>query len=129
MARYNANGDSGRFDDVVRLFAPDAVMDVGGRSFAGQEQIRSMFASSAADLREIDSRPALRHFTSTLQIDVRSPRWVSSRCYYLVLLGEGLDHWGRYIDDYRTVGGEWRFAHRRVTLDGVVPGGWGASRA
>ena len=32
VARYNANGDSGRFDEVMVLFAPDAVMQVGDGS-------------------------------------------------------------------------------------------------
>ena len=30
VARYNANGDSGRFDQVLELFAPDAVMEIVG---------------------------------------------------------------------------------------------------
>ena len=33
----------------------------------------------------------------------------------------GLDHWGRYVDEYRTVDGQWKFARRRVTVDGKNP--------
>ena len=32
VARYNANGDSGRFDQVMALFAPDAVMEIEGEA-------------------------------------------------------------------------------------------------
>ena len=28
------------------------------------------------------------------------------------------------LDDYRCVDGLWRFARRKVTLDGAVPGSW-----
>ena len=60
----------------------------------------------------------LRHMTSTLQIDLIDPSSATSRCYYAVLTHIGLDHWGRYLDRYRAVDGAWRFADRRVTLDG-----------
>ena len=53
----------------------------------------------------------------------------TSRCYYQVLTDRGLDHWGRYIDRYRRVDGRWRFAERKVTTDGVIPGGWGDQSA
>ena len=45
----------------------------------------------------------------------------TGRSYYQVLTAIGLDHWGRYIDEYRTVDGTWRFARRRVTVDGRNP--------
>ena len=32
VARYNANGDTGRFDQVVELFAPDAVHSARGNN-------------------------------------------------------------------------------------------------
>jgi uncharacterized protein (TIGR02246 family) len=129
VARYNANGDSGRFDQMVELFAPDAVMLIGDTAFKGREQIRTIFTSAADSLRERPGPVMLRHLTSTLQIDVQGPDAATSRCYYHVLMPHGLDHWGRYLDEYRVVEGQWRFALRREILDGAVPGGWAASRA
>ena len=70
---------------------------------------------------------ATSHFTSTLQIDVLSPTSAKGRCYYQVLTPEGLDHWGRYLDEYGVVEGRWVFTHRREILDGFVPGGWAAA--
>ncbi len=41
-----------------------------------------------------------------------------------MLTERGLDHWGRYVDRYLREPDRWRFARRKVTIDGSVPGGW-----
>jgi len=129
VARYNANGDSGRFDQVVELFAPDAVMDVDGTVYEGREQIRTIFTSAADSLRDHPGPRLLRHMTATLQIDVESETFARSRCYYQVLMAHGLDHWGRYIDEFAPVDGVWKFTKRREILDGAVEGSWAAAAA
>lgn len=129
VARYNANGDAGRFDPMLALFAEDAVLEVPDGRIEGRAAIRAFFEGVA---RGEGGRPPvrlLRHHTATLQIDLVSPDQARSRCYYQVFTETGLDHWGRYVDDYRRVDGCWLFARRRVTLDGAVPGGWAASSA
>jgi hypothetical protein len=127
VARYNANGDSGRFDQVVALFAPDAVMDVGGIVYTGHDEIRTIFTTVQA-VRAGRSDPAyLHHHTASLQIDVIDPSTATARCYFEVLMAHGLDHWGRYLDEFGVVDGAWRFTRRRVVTDGATPGGWAAS--
>jgi hypothetical protein len=122
VARYNANGDSGRFDQVMELFAPDAVMEIEGEApKVGHEEIRTIF-TGAAGRAEWGDRPVyLRHVTGTHQIDVVDEAHAVGRCYYFVLTAVGLDHWGRYLDEYRVVDGRWRFATRRVSTDGRSP--------
>jgi ketosteroid isomerase-like protein len=124
VARYNANADSGRFDRVLECFAPDAVLELDGRPYRGREEIRSVFTRAAEMARRGPDPVIVRHHTSTLQIDVGGPSDASSRCYYQVLSGEGLDHWGRYVDSYGVIDGKWYFFHRREFLDGFVPGSW-----
>jgi ketosteroid isomerase-like protein len=129
VARYNANGDAGRFDPMLELFAEDAVLEVPNETLAGCAAIRSFFEAVAA---EGSGRPRvrlLRHFTATLQLDLEGPSEARGRCYYQVLTQAGLDHWGRYIDRYRCQGGRWLFAHRVVSIDGAVAGGWADRRA
>jgi hypothetical protein len=125
IARYNANCDSGRFDQVVELFAPDAVMELdNAKVYRGRDEIRTIFTDAASTLRDRPGPILLRHMTSTLQIDVISPTEAKSRCYYHVLMSHGLDHWGRYIDEFGLVDGQWRFTRRREMLDGTTPDGW-----
>ena len=125
VARYNAGADVGRFDEVVALFAPDAVLEIPGETFEGRDAIAGLFRRTRDRVLETPAsggKPHLRHYTATLQIDVDGADDAHSRCYYLVLMAHGLDHWGRYIDRFRRVDGVWRFAHRKVTTDGRSQG-------
>ena len=69
----------------------------------------------------------IRHFTATHQIDLVDEASAVGRAYYQVLTDRGLDHWGRYVDEYRRVAGRWLIYSRKVTVDGAVPDSW-ASR-
>lgn len=126
VARYNANGDAGRFDEMLALFAEDAVLELSSGAYAGRAAIRAFFESVAQRTGAGRAAKFVRHFTATHQIDVLSEREARGRCYYAVLTERGLDHWGRYLDEYRRADGRWLFQRRKVTLDAAVPGGWGA---
>jgi hypothetical protein len=124
VARYNANADTGRFDQAVELFAPEAVLEIGDARHEGREGIRALFVGTRDVVagRGGDRPTYVRHHTATLQIDVTSASTAQSRCYYVVLLAHGLDHWGRYIDELAEIDGRWQFTHRRVTIDGWAEG-------
>jgi hypothetical protein len=127
VARYNANGDSGRIDAMAELFAEDAVMVIApDAEHAGRKAIHAMFSGVASGTR--DQRGSgfrfIRHYTATHQIDVLSPTQARGRCYYAVLTDRGLDHWGRYIDEYRCIDGRWQFWRRTCTTDARVEGSW-----
>jgi uncharacterized protein (TIGR02246 family) len=127
VARYNANGDSGRFAQMMELFTDDAVMHIPSGSHHGKAEIEAMFANAARKTGSGGQARStfIRHMTTTLQIDLVSPSEATSRAYYQVLTDTGLDHWGRYVDRYRAIDGRWYFAERRVTVDARVEGGWG----
>jgi len=125
VARYNANGDAGRFDAMLALFAEDAVFELAERELRGKAAIRAYFEGVAKRTGGGGLAKFVRHFTATHQIDVLSESEARGRCYYAVLTDRGLDHWGRYVDEYRRSGERWLFARRKVTLDAAVPGGWG----
>jgi uncharacterized protein (TIGR02246 family) len=116
VARYNSNGDAGRLDAMLELFLPDAVVEVNGRSLNGIAAIRSFFEEAASATR---SRRGgyVRHFTATHQIDFADRETAHGRCYFQALTEIGLDHWGRYVDEYRRTEGGWRFARRSIRVD------------
>jgi len=128
VARYNASGDAGRFDAMLALFADDATFEFESDTLAGRPAIRAFFERVAERTGAGRAAAFVRHFTATHQIDVVSADEARGRCYYAVLTERGLDHWGRYVDEYRRVDGRWLFRRRKVTLDAAMPGGWGASR-
>ena len=126
VARYNANGDTGRVAQVLELFAPDAVMELGDPGSStfhrGHDEIKLIFTGAAerwtAEANERKAAPYVRHSTSTLQIDLVDRDHAKGRCYFSVNMAHGLDHWGRYVDEYAVVDGRWRFVHRNVRIDG-----------
>jgi hypothetical protein len=131
VARYNASGDAGRFDETLALFAADASLTVlPSRHYEGHREIRSLFTEAARTTRAPEpSARLIRHFTATHQIDLVSPSEGTGRCYYAVLTDVGLDHWGRYVDRYVYRDERWLFAQREISVDRAIPGGWGERAA
>ena len=146
IARYNANGDSGRIDEMVGVFAPDGIMETGSGRDEGRDAIHAFMSSvvvrGRTDPDESTSEsvvltptqewiargrvPFIRHYTATTQIDVLSETHAKARSYYLFLTVHGLDHWGRYLDEFAPVDGKWLITHRREITDAAFAGGWGA---
>jgi len=145
VARYNAYGDGGRFDQLIALFTDDAAMEVVGyRKYQGKGEIQELFRGAAQPQKATSgTSPAaatppkassgtssispispIWHHTSTLVIDLEDESAAQGRCYFSVLTTTGLDHWGRYRDEYRAENGQWLFQRRRVQIDGKIAGGW-----
>jgi len=129
VAAYSHFGDTGRFDELCALFAPDGVLELdAGRSFAGRAAIRVFLGDTAGSVRTAGPRPYIRHHVSNHRIDVAGPDDASGAAYFFVVTERGPDHWGRYRDRYSRTDEGWRFAHRRVRLDGMSPTSWAAER-
>jgi ketosteroid isomerase-like protein len=118
VARYNANGDTGRFPQVRALFLEDAVMRIEpDQEYVGIESIMSIFTGTSSNTAS-SALTHVRHFTSTHQIDFDDDSHAAGRLYFAVLTDVGLDHWGRYVDHYVRTDDGWRFARRSVSVDG-----------
>ena len=118
VTRYNSNGDSGRFAQVIELFTADAVMEVLGQAHTGHDEIMTIFTRVVAHNATAGSPGHVRHMTATHQIDFVDESHATGRLYFQVLTRVGLDHWGRYLDQYRQVEGAWKFERRKVIVDG-----------
>jgi hypothetical protein len=122
VVRYNSYGDSGLFDRMLGLFAPEAELEIDGHLHQGLPAIRQVFSRVPADTAKPGQGPAyLRHCTATHQIDLVDETSATGRCYFFVLTTVGLDHWGRYLDEYRLFDDDWLFTRRRVLIDGHSP--------
>lgn len=135
VARYAHYADGGRFDELAALFTPGGVLEIaGGERIEGRAAIRDFLGGTRDDLSAAtasSSAPSLiRHHVANLMLDVASPHEARGACYFLVLTGDGVDHWGRYRDAYvpDDPGEGWLFAHRLVRTEGRTPGGWADAR-
>ena len=129
VAAYNAFGDRGRFDELMGLFEPDAVMEIGdGHTYEGADRIREIFTRTRDSVTSGAQPSYVQHHTSPVHITMVDQDHATGRAYFSVLMEHGLDHWGRYDDEYRRTDGNWRFARRRVRTDGFTPDGWAAQR-
>ena len=124
VARYNAQGDSGRFDEMLKVFHPSAVMETPGHVYEGYSGIREMLEGAASRTLEGAGGNYVRHYTATHQIDLENEDRARGRSYYQVLTDRGLDHWGRYVDEYARFEGRWWIIRRNVSIDGRVKGSW-----
>ncbi|HLM19312.1 MAG TPA: nuclear transport factor 2 family protein [Acidimicrobiia bacterium] len=144
IARWNSNGDAGRMAEMVKVLAPDVQFSIRegevlhGRdevlqSLLGVREAKARSGSAAPDAVPVTGRylppgkrPSIRHYTSSPTIDFESETHARVRTYYAVLSSFGLDHWGRYLDEFGVVDGEWLITERTVTTEGVDPDGWAA---
>jgi hypothetical protein len=126
VSRYCTCADAGRLDDVIGLFTADGLIEFGGAEHVGAEGIRGMFVANGARLRASGIRPGrVLHLSSTLTIDLDGPDAATAQSYFTVMSGIGVDHWGRYRDQFAVSGGGWRFGSRVISVDGFAPGGVG----
>jgi len=128
IARYTWCGeflDAAGFGDC---FAPDAVLEIkSGETFRGREAIVGMLTGvrertrAAAPPSTEGALPVMRHFVANIRIELESPDRARAFAYFTVFMPpHGHDHWGRYADTLVRDGERWRFARRRVSVDGAV---------
>jgi hypothetical protein len=129
ISAYNSFGDRGRFDELIGLFAVNAVMDINdGRLYEGTDQIKTIFTGTSDSLSKGDSPSYIQHHTSSTHIEFEGTEKANSKSYFSVFLSHGIDHWGRYEDEFENMNGKWVFVYRRVKTDGWIPDGWAAKR-
>ncbi len=133
VARYNANGDAGRFEQMLAVFAEDAVMEVSPgegprRRYEGLAAITGLFEETAAGFAAGAAAAGaaagpryLRHFVATHQIDLLDRAHARGRSYFFVVMPHGPDHWGRYLDEYGVRDGRWAITHRQALSDPYHP--------
>lgn len=124
VARYAHYADSGRFRDLVLLFAEEGALEVEGRApLHGRLAIEAFLEGARATFAGRLVHPYVRHHVTSTEIEVLDPENATAASYFLVLSEGGLDHWGRYRDRFVQVGELWLFSARRVRVDGRASDG------
>ena len=123
VVSYAACADRGLLTEVVDLFTDDGLLVVleRGRAehrYAGRAEIMGLL-NGATDGWSSTERPvAVRHHLTNIRVELESPERATGHTYFLATVGDRLDHWGRYRDEYRLTPAGWRFAARTVRTDG-----------
>lgn len=122
LARYCHLVDAGRIDELLELFADDAVLEAGDLPPAhGRAAIREVFLGTGRRLVAATGKPLIRHHLSNVAIEMEGPEAAAAVSYFLALTERGVDHWGRYRDRLVRRGTRWVLQHRRVRTDGRAP--------
>lgn len=110
-------------DDLVSAFTPDGVLEVRGMAPArGREAIRAMLSDVAAAPAAIpETTRIVRHALTGIRFTEVTPQRVAVASYFSVITEIGLDHCGRYRDEFVPVGPQWLIAHRFVCTDWAAP--------
>jgi hypothetical protein len=128
VAAYAHGVDRGRFDEVAGLFTERGALELpDGRRLVGRDEIRAFLGGPAVVVRDA-TKAFIRHHVSSHRVIPADGGTVAGFAYFLVVTERGPDHWGRYADRYAVEDGAWRFAERRVRLDGFAPGSIAADR-
>lgn len=118
VASYTHLGDGGRLDDMVKLFADDAVLEASGIEYHGHAAILGFFTAIVDDRSEAPRRTFVRHHISSLTITLLGADTASGAAYWGVYSDDGFESSGRYRDEYvRGSDGLWRFQRRKIGRD------------
>ncbi len=127
LARVAHLADGGTLEDYLEVFTEDAVWEMPGNPAVGAPADRR---TGRADIAEgVRARrdaglqgpgTATRHAVINIDVTVESPEHARSVAYWLFLMdttaAPRLASAGRYDDELRLVDGQWRLAHRRITV-------------
>ena len=131
---YEAFGH-GDLGTVGSHFAEDAEWETSdslplGGLVRGRDAILGFFRGVGGDVVTTAPPGRMQHHVSSVRVAVESSTAATATCYFTVMTGAGVDHWGRYKDRLVPApdGDRWVFAHRLVRTDGRTPGGWADTR-
>jgi hypothetical protein len=124
LTRYVNGVDLGKPIEVANLFGATGILIVhGGAEHHGFAEVEQFFVHSRAS-KIANNLAGLRHHLSSVQIEADGSDAATARSYFMAMTENGVDHWGVWNDKLVREAGEWRFAERRVLIEGADPTGW-----
>ncbi len=119
MARYQRLADSGRLEELSELFTEESVLQTNTQRHLGRRQVLQFFRDTADAWAGSQCLPA-RHHLSSILVEPGPDGTASTYACFQWVGTRGLDHWGTYRDKVVLFDGQWRFAVRKVFVEGHV---------
>jgi len=125
VATYTIEGDRGRVDRLIEVFAEDGVLLIPTWKAVGRAGIFKALTGGSPDPNAPPApaaapsgakRTVRHHLTSSLVI-FTGPDDATGRTYWINFSEKGPDHSGLYADTYRRIDGRWQIVHRDVRID------------
>ena len=120
IAQYTDAGDNGRYEDLIPCYAEDGVFQIATGQWRGRGEIEAALRRMRA-ARDSAAPLLQRHHLGTCHIVLEGEDRARSVTYFTVVSQCGLDHAGRYLDQWVMRDGRWRFAHRNVVVEWLNP--------
>lgn len=122
IERYNRNADTADYDRHHDVFLPQAVMRVqGGPDLDGIDAIIAAMRAGAERRHAFDPGNFQRHNITSTMIELIDGDTARATIYVMVVTERGLDHAGRYDDEYRRMGDRWLIWRRTATMEWASP--------
>lgn len=126
LARYNWSGDAMRLDDLAAAFCEDGELELrGSKPVRGRRAIVDFLGGAVAGPKaaaEASSvKRIVRHNVTNIRFTEVTPQQARVACYFTVFTEIGIDHFGRYRDEFVPVDGDWLIRHRFVSTDWSAP--------
>lgn len=122
LARYTWSGDAGKLDDLAAAFAPDGTLEIRGEEpLRGRDAIVARLGGVGGGPSAPGVKRIVRHNLANIRFTTVTPDRIAVSSYFTVVTEIGLDHYGRYRDEFVPERDQWLIAHRFVSTDWVAP--------
>jgi hypothetical protein len=122
-AYYNLCSDAGDADGYASCFTEDGLLNLVTLGFTRQGR-KTLVEFKQKDAAGRNGRYR-RHWNGSLHLEMMQDGTVQGRCYFIAYNGTpgelpDLSDAGSYVDTIKRENGEWKFAERRLTMDGTT---------
>lgn len=119
---YNTASDNAKYELHHQVFHPDAIFEVQGKGeLKGPDAIIAMLLPAAERRGAFEPGNFQRHNLTTKMIEFTGPDTAKVVTYIIVVTELGIDHTGRYDDEFVRSGDRWLIMRRRASMEWSRP--------
>ncbi|MEJ7935037.1 nuclear transport factor 2 family protein [Sphingobium sp. AN558] len=119
---YNRGSDNADYEIHHQVFHPEAVFEVQSQgALIGPDAIIAALRPAAERRGAFEPGNFQRHNLTTTMIEFTGPDRAEAVTYIIVVTELGIDHSGRYDDEFVRSGERWLLMRRRATMEWSRP--------